>query len=50
MPAASTVLQDLQDDRGSSERFWTCLTCGTLVGPLKRHQELHDAWHARHGE
>jgi hypothetical protein len=43
-------MQDLADDRGGSERFWTCSTCGAVVGPRTAHRDLHDAWHAQHGD
>lgn len=43
-------LQDLMDGKGKEERYWTCLTCGAIVGPLRKHQELHDAWHTKHGD
>ncbi len=31
-------------------RFWTCLTCGALIGPMRKHRDLHDEWHDRHGD
>jgi hypothetical protein len=37
----------LMDEDGTPERYWTCLECGSLVGPMTKHRDLHDAWHAR---
>ncbi|MDQ1441430.1 MAG: hypothetical protein QOG97_1658 [Acidimicrobiaceae bacterium] len=41
--------QGLKDQQGKDQRDWTCLQCGSLVGPLVAHRDLHDAWHGRVG-
>lgn len=35
------------EEGGGSFSCWTCMECGSLVGPQRRHRDLHDSWHAR---
>jgi hypothetical protein len=30
-----------------NKRYWICLDCGCLIGPVPAHREIHDAWHAK---
>lgn len=48
--AISAAGREYRTQDVGDERYWTCETCGALVGPLKRNQEQHDAWHAKHGD
>ena len=40
-------IQSIQVAPDKDLRFWTCEECGSVVGPLVRHREAHDAWHER---
>jgi hypothetical protein len=31
----------------NNNRYWICLDCGCLIGPVPAHREIHDAWHAK---
>lgn len=40
-------LRRLPDESGGTDSYWTCLQCGSLVGPMTTNRDLHSEWHAQ---
>jgi hypothetical protein len=44
--AGREYLSETLNEAHTRDSVWTCLECGCLVGPLRRHRDIHDQWHA----
>jgi hypothetical protein len=44
--AGREYVSETLNEAHTRDSVWTCLECGCLVGPLRRHRDIHDQWHA----